>query len=761
MAPRNKKPDHLEVVPQRLGSSPKPPRLLEHIQDQAIEGSTRLIDHMFAASDDLFYDLSKRASSNNEENLYFESMREIRIKKQGVASAFTHELEQYFSQLVTEQNETESDEHEDEHNANNLSIVEGDELEIDLALNNMTSRTRESYKGELYELTIRLDHLLMRYSVTEENNPLDPQQLSAAFVNACENQLNVTIKTRLILFKLFEKHVLKQLGHIYSDANQILIDSGILPKVPKNLDKNKPKEPEGWGDLDNGEAPLNETNEVFENFTNPGASPLSFRLDLSSLGALMASARASAGGTQGNQVGDGGRFQYFTYANNPGPLMASPELAAMLSKTQPIVDKQLAANDPKNLVGEIVKQLLARKDPSTPQSLEQPDEDIINLVAMFFDTILEDEELPIAVQSLVCRLQIPILRIALKDKTFLTNEAHPARMLINTITHIGLSFDDSKPVERDKLYIPMVEGVQLINRQYKTNDNIFAEVYNDLKELITKESRKAKVVEQRVQQSESGKSKIKSAKSFAQAALYEKMRDTQLPDPISSFLTNTWLQVLVITYLKSGEKSPEWVEAEQLVSDLIWLCQSHSDDRSLARAKRLTPEVLDRVELGLEAAIDNEETRASKVSSIEETLTNLNKDVEIVGYRQLDDNQKEVLGRSEGDQKSWEEMTALERQQSKYEELSSQFYLKAKEMPEGMWVEYLDPESGKRTRCKLSAKINADTYVFVNRLGLKVIEKSRRQFAYDMQFNRAKILNTTPVFERLMDKVVSHLNTAA
>ena len=100
MVPRNKKPDHLEVVPTREGHSPRPPRLLEHIQRHAGDGYARFIEQMFAATDDLFYDLSKRASSNNEENLYFESMREIRIKKKGVASVFLHELEQYFSRLL-------------------------------------------------------------------------------------------------------------------------------------------------------------------------------------------------------------------------------------------------------------------------------------------------------------------------------------------------------------------------------------------------------------------------------------------------------------------------------------------------------------------------------------------------------------------------------------------------------------------------------------------------------------------------------------
>ena len=320
---------------------------------------------------------------------------------------------------------------EDEQNSG-LSLVEGDALEIDLALNNMTSRTRDSYKEELYDLTIRLDHLLMQFEVHEDNNPLDPQQIANAFVNTCEQQLSIGIKTRLILFKLFEKHVLKQLGHIYSDSNQLLIDAGILPKVPKNLDrKNGPVTDKSGEEIDDSVAPPTQLGVN----PHPGQAPLSFRMDLGTLSALMSSARSNAGTFKAAGSSEPGRYQYYTYANNPGPIMASPELAALLSRTQAVVDKQLSSNDPKNLVGEIVKQLLSRKNPAAPQSLDQPDEDIINLVALFFDKILEDENLPIAVQSLVCRLQIPVLRIALKDKTFLTNEAHSARQLINTITH--------------------------------------------------------------------------------------------------------------------------------------------------------------------------------------------------------------------------------------------------------------------------------------------------------------------------------------
>jgi hypothetical protein len=103
-------------------------------------------------------------------------------------------------------------------------------------------------------------------------------------------------------------------------------------------------------------------------------------------------------------------------------------------------------------------------------------------------------------------------------------------------------------------------------------------------------------------------------------------------------------------------------------------------------------------------------------------------------------------------------MTAVERQQAKFQELSSSFYSMAKNMSEGTWLDYFDEDSGRQLRCKLASKIDADTYLFVNRMGFKVLERSRKQFAYDMQFSRARLLDTRPFFDRIMAKVVHSLS---
>lgn len=764
MPTRKDRPDHLELVGKRTAPPVQPPKLLEHIRNTACESAVQLLGHMFSATDDLFYDLSKRATSNNEQNLYFDSMREIRIQKNGVVTRFDHQFREVFIELLSADAKKSAEPEQGDITA--LSIVESDKLEVDLALNSMAARTAETYKQELYDLTMRLDHLLLQVRVNDKNNPLAPQQLATAFVKACEHHLDISIKARLILFKLFEKHVLKQLGRIYADANELLKEAGILPKVPRHLSRSPMHTPPRSTEQPQGRQEHTEDTGVPANtITQPAALPaINFQLDLNALSTLMASVRwHTPGGANGEKSRCAtGPYTYYLYASNPGPIMDSPQLSALLTRSQPVVDRQLSGKKPRNIIADVINQLLSKRDPELPQALEQPDEDIINLIAMFFDNVLSDHDLPPALQSLICRLQIPILKIALRDSSFLTDIKHPARKLINLITEAGLSFDETKPLERDPLYRKIADGVQTVNRLYKADSSIFSEFLEELQAEINKEVRKSELIEKRTTQSEAGKTKIRNARTAAQNALYLKMRNAQLPEVVGNFLTNTWLQVLIITHLNHGKDSSEWVEVESLVSDIIWLCQPHTDQRSLSRKKRLQPEVMQRLEHGLAAAIDNPETRVAKVTALEEVLQSIEEpDTPHIAFTDLSDEQKNALGKNDPEQKSWEEMTALERQQSRYEQLSNDYYSLAKNISVGVWLEYADETSNRRVRCKLSSKIDADSYLFVNRLGFKVLEKSRRQLAYDLQFDKARIIDNRPLFERLMDKVVTHLKQAS
>ena len=73
------------------------------------------------------------------------------------------------------------------------------------------------------------------------------------------------------------------------------------------------------------------------------------------------------------------------------------------------------------------------------------------------------------------------------------------------------------------------------------------------------------------------------AKNIVQQLLFNKLIKTNLPKDISEFLVSHWQQYLTLTYLKQGEDSTDWIEASQLIDDLIWAAQNHTDEKSIVR----------------------------------------------------------------------------------------------------------------------------------------------------------------------------------
>ena len=203
---------------------------------------------------------------------------------------------------------------------------------------------------------------------------------------------------------------------------------------------------------------------------------------------------------------------------------------------------------------------------------------------------------------------------------------------------------------------------------------------------------------------------MKQARIAAQSTIYKKLKEVELPEKVNEFLTRNWLQVMVITHLKHGAGTSEWVSADQAVTDLIWLCQDHKDNRSRQRRARLQPELMERLESGLEAAIDNPDVRRTKINQLEEVISSVaNKQIADAELKTLSEEQKDQLGHGEQDDKPWEEMTAIERQRSRYQKLTTEFYDKAKNLKEGAWLSYFSKEHKKQNRCKLTAKPEGDT----------------------------------------------------
>jgi hypothetical protein len=79
----------------------------------------------------------------------------------------------------------------------------------------------------------------------------------------------------------------------------------------------------------------------------------------------------------------------------------------------------------------------------------------------------------------------------------------------------------------------------------------------------------------------------------------------------------------------------------------------------------------------------------------------------------------------------------------------------------GTWVEFTGADGTTKERAKLSwISPISSKYLFVNRKGLKVADKTVQALAIEIRRGDAAILEEVPLFDRALDAIVERLKAA-
>jgi len=208
------------------------PTLISEVEKYAIKELSKVLAEVFDRADDTLFEMADRAVSNSEQNLYFESMREIRIRRRGLESGFKQAVENNFFALVSElSRDLDQDQaSNDDCSLENMSIMKNDDLEETVAVNSMISKFTNATSVETGKLNYRLESLLSGIKVDDQSNPLGAKKLVHSFTDM-DAISDLEIKTKLILYKLFDAHVLGAAVNVAAGANKIFVDAGVLPEL--------------------------------------------------------------------------------------------------------------------------------------------------------------------------------------------------------------------------------------------------------------------------------------------------------------------------------------------------------------------------------------------------------------------------------------------------------------------------------------------------------------------------------------------------
>lgn len=709
--------------------------LLQSLAQLSVRTTGGLLESLFGSCDDLFFDLASQAKSNQDQNLYFESLREVRQRKAALVEDFGKRIARGFVEFDRPARITGTA--LSGHTADSLELVGRNQAEKDALVTDMVSKARLEWQQELFQLNERLRAIMPR-PFEDPDSPLDPRQIASAFATSGET-LDLDLKVVKLLYRQFDRMVMRELEDLYHDANQLLIEAGVLPRLSplarRRIKKNElPQAAARHRSSAEGDATgLEGLAEA-----DPGMRELAHLLG-----------RLRSGGV---------RLPMFPNLSPAGtaPQIPREQLVSLLSDVQAQALQQPDADKPIDIRSAVDAIISARGQ----FTVGSADEDIINLVAMFFDLVLEDRNLPLEIQALVSRLQLPILKVALKDRSFFTNRKHPARQLINQIAHVGVGWDTSSADAQEALYIRLTELVEEVLRNSSEHADVFDRCLTDLVGFIERSEQRAAKSERRTSEKAQAEARTSKARDMVRHALQERLEGKELPAAVSEFLIEDWQQVLQLVFLKQGKETPEWIDAVQVVDDLVWSVQTHADGKSQARMTRLLPELYPRIAAGLgltRSSAEDAQERINMLREVHQALAVPTPETTVL-MAPLTPVQQERIAPAATDEKSWHEMTAVERQKVQFEALMYEYLKRANETPVGTWFEYDDLRRAVTRRCKLSVRIeDSGMLLFVNRLGVPVYEKPPKAFAYDLQMGYARVIEDAPLFDRTLERISGNL----
>ncbi|MBG6286821.1 DUF1631 domain-containing protein [Pseudomonas nitroreducens] len=733
------------------------PAGLVAVRDKVAVQLRHAMQALFDNADDTLFEMADRAANNAEQSAYFEAMRDLRLKRKGIERGFLQKVFESFANL--NQYEIGRAPVLDTVSYENLTLVQNDELEESVALDAMVAKVMSRDGVALTHLTTRFNTLVSK-KVEDKTNPLGPRQLCEAFLEACRG-LGVEIKVKLIILKLFEKYVLADAEHLYAEANQTLIALNVLPEL-KSVPLRRPPQ----------------------------------RTVPSSQGAAPAAAGAAEAGEQA------GAGQYMD-ADNQAAFAALRDLLSQVrgsaapARPMPADAVPISSNDlmrllshlqshlPAQSIEEIdVRQhldhLLTRVSSKSGRSrvVGQVDEDVINLVSMLFEFILDDRTLPDSLKALIGRMQIPMLKVAVLDKTFFNRGSHPARRLLNEIASAALGWAEHSDGQRDQLYQKIEQVVMRLLNDFVDDPAIFSELLEEFIAFTGDERRRSDLLEQRTRDAEEGRARAELARQDVEGVLNERLLGRTLPEVVVRLLQEAWSQVLLLTCLKHGTHSAEWEGALATMDDLIWSVEPHEDPDSRLRLLEMVPQLLKSLREGLaSAAFDPFSTGEffSRLEGLHVQAFQRYKQVEEAPLLDLEDDlpllddplDAPAAAAPAAAQPAMvavvEEIVLASPEPARVVEPEEAFadddesLRKVDDLRVGSWVEIQEDEEHK-LRCKLAAVIRpSGRYIFVNRTGMKVLEKTRMGLAVEFRRNAVRLLDDALLFDRALESVIGNL----
>jgi len=464
-----------------------------------------------------------------------------------------------------------------------LELMDESRVDVDIEISRAMQLIDTTAEWELRELQTFTSTLVGQTHVSPETNPFRPLVYATALWQAASAVVTAQVQ-RATLLRLSSGVAAGLLKSTWAAACTRLESQGVEPGVYRTLVL--PGAGSGRG---SGAA-------MMIDVTRPGA--------LSGLLSSMPTGVA-ADATAGAQGAVAGGASSVVIGGAPGSGAAAAARGADFDEALLRLDELLRAL-PNEAAGALPAPigLAAHLDHHRPALLASTaaanDRRIIELLSRIFETMLSDPKLPAALRTIVARLQVSALRLALNDASMMDSNNHPVWHLMDRLGDVGATHthaDDPRLVALQTFCASVAEDVA---RSPVPDAGLYRRALNRIDAFLAEQLQtQIRAAQPAIDALELAERRTLLVQHFEQR-LAEQLAPLRTTPGVRRFVTVTWSKVLAEAVLRFGENAEPTQTYVRTVDELMWSLQIPDHPQSRQRLLSLLPVLLQRLRTGME-----------------------------------------------------------------------------------------------------------------------------------------------------------------
>ena len=280
----------------------------------------------------------------------------------------------------------------------------------------------------------------------------------------------------------------------------------------------------------------------------------------------------------------------------------SPALIAALAEPAPESDvysetDTVCADGSSANVARVAVELRRRTTDLKNKAATPGEKATIEIVALMFQAILQEDRIPPGIRVWFARLQMPVLREALSEPDFFSTLNHPARKLIDRMGSCVMGFDASG-ISGSALEEEIKRVVQVIEQYPDTGKRVYQTVYDEfqqfLAQFLSDQSSTQRVVSVAQQIEEKETLTIQYT-----IEMRNMLKDMPVRNEIREFLFKVWAEVLALVAVRKGPQHEETLTFKKSAADLIWAASAKPERSDRARVIADLPQLLQKLRAGM------------------------------------------------------------------------------------------------------------------------------------------------------------------